>query len=331
MVTPDLIQFIAKQLKAGKSLTEIRAKLKTEGWSDADITEGIEKAESVKDVSIPNVPSDMPADESFYPIISAKRIENPSRLYAFPILGFVIKVVMLILPAFYLGIISLAMGIGMIINPFVVLFTGKLWPPYIGYVERYIKYSTKLAFFMYGLTNKYPGFKTENDDPMVSVSITHTENPSKLYAIPLIGFIIRLVLLIPYLIFESVVMYTTYIVFFVSSFPVLFLGRYPETSFELVRDYLRISHASTLYMGGFSDKYPSFWISMNHKTMKIILLVLGALWMLLGFAGEIVDTMNPQKNDTTTQYEQQLDESMQQLPSEQELENMYESSEYNTN
>jgi hypothetical protein len=54
-------------------------------------------------------------------------------------------------------------------------------------------------------------------------------------------------------------------------------------------------------MVGFSDKYPSFWISMNHQTTKIVLIILGALM----WAGNIGNSVTKEERRENMQYNQQ--------------------------
>jgi len=67
---------------------------------------------------------------------------------------------------------------------------------------------------------------------------------------------------------------------FLSWFVVTFKGTLPESLYEFEKDSLRVSVASSLYVLGLSDTYPSFAISMNHQTAKILLLIAGTILMI---------------------------------------------------
>lgn len=230
--------------------------------------------------------SDPPADppktkNNLYPEIKIGINEKPNRFYAFPLIGFLTKVIILIPVFIWVAILGFVQGILLIINSFSVLFTGKYWKTAYEFSLGLMRLSIKVSYFMQGLTDKYPGFSRSIDQDNFSVDLAFPESPNKLYAIPIIGGLIRIILLIPYFIYQAVISYAANIGVFVSFFPVLFMGKYPESTYELARDSIRVSQAVTAYMSGLSDKYPSFYISMNHKTVKIILIVLGALIMLL--------------------------------------------------
>ncbi len=224
-----------------------------------------------------------PATTNFYPTFTVQHITNPNHFYAFPLLGFLVKVIMLI-PQFIelmvLGIAAFFMVF--VINPFVVLFTGTYWNPAYELYAGMLRLSTKIFLFMYGLTNKYPGFDFTISDTF-SVEVVKPTKPNRWFAIPLLGGLARIILLIPFFIYESLIRYTAYLGMIGASFPVLFVGRYPESSYELARDSVRLNLSMSMYMSGLSDKYPSFWISMNHKTIKWILIILSVLYMLSSF------------------------------------------------
>ncbi|GEM_PF-1163483 len=236
--------------------------------------------------------------QGIYPILNAVPIQNPSRFYAIPLLGFLVKLILLIPVFFEIIFISIWWMIAvMIINPFVVLFTNKYWQSAYSINLGYLRMVTKISFYLFGLTNKYPGFNlTINDN--YSLDIPYPENPKKIFAIPIIGFIIRIILLIPYLIFEGIISQAAAIgTFSLAWAVVLFKGRYPEGLFELARDSLRVSISANAYMTGLSDKYPSFYISMNHDKIKIILIAIAIILNGFNFTTGGSDTDKTEVNN----------------------------------
>lgn len=211
--------------------------------------------------------------EGIYPTIKIGVIQNPNRLYAIPLVGILIKVLLLIPVAIVMLFLSLWAVIAiLLINPFVVLITGKYWRPAYSINVWLMKLSAKIIFYIYGLTDKYPGFNMNINDNY-TIEIPYPENPSKLYAIPILGILIRSIFLIPYFIFANIIDTASAIgTFFLAWAVVLFKGKYPEGLFELSRDSIRLSLSSWAYMSGLSDRYPSFYISMAHDKIKIILI-----------------------------------------------------------
>lgn len=239
---------------------------------------------------------------NFYPKLAIDHIQNPNRFYAFPIIGFVFKIIILIPVFIWMWLLSLAyFFVTVLINPLVVLFTGKYWEPAYELSLGIMRIQGRAGFFLSGLTNEYPGFSLQNQDN-INIDIALPEKPNRLFAIPVLGGIARVVLLIPYLIYASVIQTASGYGMIGSFVKVLFVGKYPESTYELMRDYTRISLALSSYMSGLSDSYPNFWISMNHKAIKIFLIILGILGLLsngMNYNTAINDMQNQQYNSTS--------------------------------
>jgi Domain of unknown function (DUF4389) len=222
-------------------------------------------------------------DRRMYPELIIYNIEHPNRWLAIPFIGFIIRIILIIPPA----IVSLCLGIVyfvlLLILPFVILFTGNYWETAYKYSLMYLRYSTKIGLYVYGLTDIYPGF-TFDESGIFTLRYDKPANPSRFLAFPVLGFLIRIILLIPYIIYVEVLGRGVFIGLICSWFVILFTGRYPESIYEFMRDTIRVSTASGLYMSYLSDTYPSFRISMNHKVIKIILLILGILLLIASYS-----------------------------------------------
>ena len=221
---------------------------------------------------------------NLWPSIKVERIQNPNRFYAFPIIGGLIKFFMLIPVAVDLLVIGIGVFVMQIINSFVVLFTGKYWKPCYDLTIGFMRFMLKISFFWRGLTNTYPGFDMQIHDAF-SLNMEMPTQPNRLFAIPILGGLIRSIAMIPFAIYAFVIYSSSgqsaaSLATIIGSFFVLFTGNYPETAFELNRDGARLSQASSAYMSGLTDSYPSFWISMNHKTLKIILIIAAIIFTL---------------------------------------------------
>lgn len=217
---------------------------------------------------------------NIYPVFTVKHIQNPNRLYAIPLLGGLFKLVILIpqyIMIFFVVIAFLLVTI--FINPFVVLFTGKYWSIAHSLTVSYASLLTKIMLYLFGLTDKYPGFNFRANEDF-TLDIPCPQTPNRLFAVPFFGGLARYVLLIPFIIFMTVLEFASGIAMVGSSFVVLFTGKYPESAYELSRDYVRTIISYLMYFFGLSDSYPSFWISMNHKNIKIALIALGAIFYI---------------------------------------------------
>ena len=218
-------------------------------------------------------------ENNVYPELVLKNNDNPNRLLAFPLLGILIRTILLF-PVFVEGLF-LAFGylFFWIAVPFVILFKGKYWDAAYDFFIGYFKFKTKISLYIYGLTDKYPGFGLD-DDGIFTLKVTKPTAPSKLLGFPLFGLIMRSVLLIPYSIFAAVLSYGALVAVFVAWFAVLFTGKYPVSLYEFVKDSIRIDLADEVYSSYLSDTYPSIYMSMKNKTVKTLLIIAGALFFL---------------------------------------------------
>lgn len=243
------------------------------------------------------------APKNIYPKFHVENNKKPNKFLNFPILGLIIKIILLIpvwIEAFFLAIGAL---IVLLLSWFVIAFTGKYWDVAYRYFLGLMRFWTKVRLYIFGITDKYPGFGL-NTNGLFKLDIPKPENPNKWLAIPLLGIIIRLILLIPYLIFTDVMQRGANVAMFLSWFVILFKGRLPESFYEFERDSIRVNYASYAYIVGFSDKYPNFYISMNHQTAKILLLIIGAIFTAFNMAGSFSpEPSTYEYNDNEYRYE----------------------------
>ena len=214
-----------------------------------------------------------------YPTLIIPRNTQPSRFYAFPLLGALVKLVLLIPGIIMLSIVSLIWQVTIFINAFVVLFTGRYWRFSFEVCDYYNKYSLKTSLYFLGVTNKHPGFSPKIDDTF-SITIPYPTTPNRLYAFPLLGIVVRFIIMIPFMFWYGIVYYGYFFLSVISSFSVLFRGYFPESTHELIVDGLRLGFAMNLFFAGISDTLPSYKISMNHKVIKIIALIMGLIYLL---------------------------------------------------
>lgn len=216
---------------------------------------------------------------NLYPKLTLEHIKDPNRLWAIPLLGGFIKFIILIPVWIELVIVGIVFFFVSIINSLVVLFTGKYWTTAYELLMGLTRLSVKLMFFWFGVTNTYPGFDFTIKDK-ISVEMAMPKNPNRFFAIPLVGGIVRIILMIPMIVWTDILQYAASLGSLVSTLPVLFMGKYPESTYELVRDHMRVALAVEFYVNGLTEQYPSFWISWNHKAIKIVLIILGVLALL---------------------------------------------------
>lgn len=229
--------------------------------------------------------------QNFYPHLVVDNNKKPNKFLAFPFLGILVKFILLIpvgIEMFFLSFFSIFV---LFITWFVISFTGKYWDFAYRFFLGYMRLETKIYLYVYGITDKYPGF-TFSTNGILTLDVTKPEKPNRWLAVPFVGLFIRFILSIPYLIFSDVLGRGSGIAMFLSWFVVLFKGRLPESFYEFEKDTLRVANASSVYLLGLSDKYPSFSISMNHQTAKILLIIVGAILSAFNLLGSFAPSEN---------------------------------------
>lgn len=218
-----------------------------------------------------------------YPEIKIDRIKKPNRFYAVPFIGFFVKVIMVIPVGIELWFLGIAQFLFSVLNACNIFFRGRYWKMAYDLNLGILRLEMNMTFFVMGLSDEYPGFSLQTTN--YTVDVDFNKKPNRVLATPLLGVLFRFVLLIPYLIYRQVITTAAFLAVLVGWIWVLFMGVYPETVYEIVRDSVRVDQAASLYFLGMSDVYPSWWMSFNHKALKIILLVLAALLTLMSFGG----------------------------------------------
>lgn len=213
-----------------------------------------------------------------YPQIKIVYPKNPNRMWAFPLLGGLVKIIIL-LPIFIeITLLTIFDIFVVAINSIVVLFSGKYWQFCFNFNLGLMRLIAKVTFFFAGLSDKYPGFDFKTTT--FTLNLAMPKSPNRAFALPLLGGIVRLIFLIPFFIYTNIISNASKIGIVISSIPVLLSGKYPEGTFELTRDATRVSFAQLAYLVGIKDNYPSFYISMNHKTLKLILIAITIIFTL---------------------------------------------------
>lgn len=240
-------------------------------------------ATSTNQTNTPKQATEAVLAKNIYPEITVVRPLAPNRMWAIPFLGGVAKIIILIPVFVEIFFLTIANFFVTIVNSFIVLFTGNYWKTAYDLALGLMRLTVRVTFFFQGLTDKYPGFSLDNGEN-AGVEMAYPEHPNRLWALPFLGIVAKVVILIPFLIWEGLVRSAANLALLGSSLAVFVKGYYPESTFELARDSTRLNLASGFFLLGISDKYPSFSISWNHKAIKIVLLALSVLLGILNMS-----------------------------------------------
>jgi hypothetical protein len=134
---------------------------------------------------------------------------------------------------------------------FAVLFTGKYPPGIHRFVTGTMRWTTRVSAYGLFMTDRYPPFSFDQDDEYPArFDIAYTEPIARWR--PLVHWL----LVIPYAIVASVLVWLAYIVSFIAFFTILFTKNFPQGMFDFNAVALRWQNRSSAYQLWMTEKYP---------------------------------------------------------------------------
>ncbi len=204
------------------------------------------------------------ADEQAYDVqVEFTVPAEHNRLWAIPVLGGAVKLIILIPHLLILSVLGAVAELLALVTWIPVLFGGHY--PSWGYdvIGGTLRWSANVNAYLYGLTDRYPPFRlgqaAEGEEPYdVDVDFNVPEEHNRLWALPVIGIVIKLIILIPHLILLYVLAIVATVLALITWIPVLLNGHYPSWGYEIIGGYLRWSTRLNAYLFGLTDQYPPF-------------------------------------------------------------------------
>jgi len=190
--------------------------------------------------------------------------ESANRFWAIPVIGLTAKIIILLPHVIILTIFELLSLLLNLVLWVPVLVTGQY--PRWGhtFIGGTVLWRMRYTSFLFGLTDAYPAFSLSDPGNGREAVILFQAQPSysRFFAIPVLGGMVRALMLIPHLIILSVLSYLVLAVMLFTWIPVLSNGQYPNWGRTIVGGYLRWTTRYYMYRFGLADKYPPFrWTS----------------------------------------------------------------------
>jgi len=205
------------------------------------------------------VVADVPAVFPAHPVqVTIDPPTSPSQLWAIPILGFLLKLLVLI-PVF-IGIFFVGIGLffALIVIWIPVLLNGRYPSWGRDFVIWAIRWSLQVNAFVYGLTDRYPVPSSAADNP-VHFSVEVPATSSRGWALPVVGLLAKFVILIPAYVVISWAGQAVGLTLLIAWGPVLFSGTYPAWAHRFLVSYMRWGARVDAYFAGLTDVYPRPW------------------------------------------------------------------------
>ena len=204
-------------------------------------------------------PPAYPLAPDAYPVnVSYDREARINRLWGIPVIGQLVRAILLIPHILVMMLVAIVASIQILLAWIPVLLLGRF--PGWGYrwIGGLLGYSLRVSAYALLMTSKYPPFSLSGEDHPVSVRFDEGVRINRLWGIPVIGQMVRAILLIPHLIILWFLAILTWFLMLVVWVPVLIFGRQADLIYTLVGGMYRWQLRVSAYLLLMVDRYPPF-------------------------------------------------------------------------
>jgi hypothetical protein len=204
-------------------------------------------------------PPAYPLAPDAYPVnVSYDRAARINRLWGIPILGHLVRGVLLIPHFILLMLVGIVAAILTLFTWIPVLLLGRF--PGWGYrwIGGLLGWTIRVQAYLGLLTPAYPPFSLSGEDHPVSVRFDEGVRINRLWGIPILGILVRWILLIPHYIVLALLAILVPFLWLVAWIPVLLLGRQADVIYTIVGGWTRWYFRVTAYLWLMADRYPPF-------------------------------------------------------------------------
>jgi hypothetical protein len=204
-------------------------------------------------------PPAYPLAPDAYPVnVSYDRRARINRLWGILWIGQWVRAILLIPHVLVLVLLSIVAALMVLVTWIPVLILGRF--PGWGYrwIGGFMGWSVRVQAYFLLLTGTYPPFSLSGEEHPVSVRFDEGVRINRLWGIPLLGILVRSIILIPHYVvlwFLALLVAVLYIVMWV---PVLFLGRQADLMYTVVGGFTRWWFRVFAYQMLMVDRYPPF-------------------------------------------------------------------------
>jgi hypothetical protein len=204
-------------------------------------------------------PPAYPLAPDAYPVnVSYDREARINRLWGIPVIGQAVRAILLIPHILVMMLVAIVASIQILLAWIPVLLLGRF--PGWGYrwIGGLLGYGLRVSAYALLMTSQYPPFSLSGEDHPVSVRFDEGVRINRLWGIPVIGQMVRAILLIPHLIILWFLAILTWFLMLVVWVPVLIFGRQADLIYTLVGGMYRWQLRVSAYLLLMVDRYPPF-------------------------------------------------------------------------
>ncbi|MFN8620759.1 MAG: DUF4389 domain-containing protein [Chloroflexota bacterium] len=174
-------------------------------------------------------------------------------------LGMLVRMILLIPHFIVLYFVAIVAGLLAIFSWVPVLIQGRQAGIMYTFIGGYQRWSVRILSYLILMNSGYPPFSLSGeDDYRVRLEIDEGQRVNRFWGIPIIGILLRSIILIPHYIVLAILGIAAYILIFFAWVPVLFLGRQSELVYSVVGGWLRWTIRVSTYLFLLHDHYPPF-------------------------------------------------------------------------
>ena len=204
-------------------------------------------------------PPAYPLAPDAYPVnVSYDREARINRLWGIPLIGQLVRAILLIPHFLLLFLIVIIVAIQLLVTWIPVLVLGRF--PGWGYrwVGGFLGYSQRVSAYANLMSATYPPFALETEDYPITVRFDEGVRINRLWGIPIVGHIVRFIVLIPHFIVLTLLGFLVGVLAMFLWVPVLILGRQADLIYTLVGGFYRWGLRPIAYLFMMVDKYPPY-------------------------------------------------------------------------
>ncbi len=204
-------------------------------------------------------PPAYPLAPDAYPVnVSYDRSANINRLWGIPLIGQFVRFILAIPHIIVMFLLAIMAGLQFLVSWIPVLLLGR----YPGWGYRWtgglLAYSQRVGAYVLLMTPEYPPFALEAEAYPVTVRYDEGVRINRLWGIPILGYVVRAIVLIPHFILIWLLSILAWFLMLVVWVPVLILGRQADIIYTIIGGFYRWQLRVNAYFLLMVDKYPPF-------------------------------------------------------------------------
>jgi hypothetical protein len=198
-----------------------------------------------------------------YPVqLSITDERQINRLWGIPFVGVFVRAILAIPHLIVLWILGLGMIVWVILGWIPILMLGRQPAISVKLLTELIHRGARVSGYVgLLLPGGYPGLEPGNPNPVDTKIDVEGRHLNRLWGIPLLGFYVRLIALIPHLIVLGILAIVVWLSFLILWIPILLMGRYPNAFASFYTGYLRYYVRVGAYALLLPVPYPPFSLS----------------------------------------------------------------------